>query len=243
MNYPYLQGKIALITGGSRGIGASTALTLAANGTNLVLNYRNKAGRAEEVADKARSQGVSAVTIAADLTSESDVEAMMRTIHDRFGRLDIVVLNASGGLERDLVARNPDYPMLLNRDAQLWTMKAALPLMPRGGRVVFVTSHWAHFYGHEAQEAIEEYEPVASSKHAGEQALMSRLPELEERGIRLVRVSGDMVEGTITPKLLEHIRPGTLDARRPRIWPPLSCRRAVMTHWRMARFCSLERLT
>lgn len=215
MNYPYLQGKIALVTGGSRGIGAATALALAANGAYLALSYRNKAARAEEVANQVRSLGSTAITVAADLTLPADVDAMMETIKREYGRLDVLVLNASGGLEKDLVARNPEYPMLLNRDAQVWTLEAALPLMPQGGRVVFVTSHWAHFHGHESQlTSIKEYEPVAESKHAGEEALLSHLPDLERRDIRFVRVSGDMVEGTITPKLLEHARPGVIEAQR-----------------------------
>ena len=214
VNYSYVECKIKLVSVGWRGIGAATALSLAANGANLVVNYRNKAGRAEEIAEQVRSLGVRAMTIAADLTSRRDAQAMMDTIQSEFGRLDILVLNASGGLEKDLVAQNPDCPMLLNRNAQVWTLEAALPLMPQGGRVVFVTSHWAHFYGHASQDSIPEYEPIAHSKHAGEQALVSRLPDLEQRGVRLVVVSGDMIEGTITPKLLEHARPGILEARR-----------------------------
>lgn len=217
MNYPSLQGKIALVTGGSRGIGAATALALAANGVHLALSYRNKASRAEEVANQVRALGSRAITLAADMTVQKDVQAMIEAIQNEFGHLDILVLNASGGLERDLVAQNPDYPLLLNRDAQLWTLEAALPIMPPGGRVVFVTSHWAHFYGHPSQEAIKEYEPVAMSKHAGEQALMSHLSDLEQRGLRLNIVSGDMVEGTITPRLLEHARPGVIEAHRQRV--------------------------
>jgi NAD(P)-dependent dehydrogenase (short-subunit alcohol dehydrogenase family) len=214
MDYPYLQDKVALVTGASRGIGAATALLLAENGANLVINYRNKAGRAEEVAEEIRALGVRAMSVRADITVQSDVQAMMKAIKKEFGRLDILVLNASGGLEKDLVAENPEYPMLLNRDAQVWTLEAALSVMPRGGRVVYVTSHWAHFYGHPSQDSIQEYEPVAHSKHEGEKALMSRLPDLEKRGVRLVVISGDMVEGTITIKLLERASPGMVEARR-----------------------------
>lgn len=219
MDYPSLRDKVALVTGGSRGIGAATALVLAANGTNLALSYRNKAARAEEIAGQVRSMGARAITVAADLTVQSDVQALVAAIKEEFGRLDVLVLNASGGLERDLVAQNPDYAMLLNRDAQVWTLEAALEVMPSGGRVVFVTSHWAHFYGDASQgpDPLFGYEPVAHSKHEGEQALLARLPDLERRGVRLVRVSGDMVEGTITPRLLEHVQPGMLEARRKKM--------------------------
>jgi NAD(P)-dependent dehydrogenase (short-subunit alcohol dehydrogenase family) len=164
------------------------------------------------VAAEAASHGVRAIPVQADITIESDVQAMMERIRQEFGKLDILVLNASGGLEREMVAENPDYPLLLNRDAQVWTLEHALPLMPRGGRVVFVTSHWAHFYGKVTQYAV--YEPVAHSKHEGELALLARAPDLDARGIRLARISGDLVEGTITPKLMERVDPGLMDARR-----------------------------
>jgi NAD(P)-dependent dehydrogenase (short-subunit alcohol dehydrogenase family) len=212
MDYPYLRGKVALVTGGSRGIGAATALLLAEHGADLVINYRSKAGRAEEVASEARAKGVRALPVPADITIKGDVQAMMDFIKREFGRVDIVVLNASGGLEKEMVAENPDYPMLLNRDAQVWTLEQAMTLMPQGGRAVFVTSHWAHFYGQVAQYSM--YEPVARSKHAGEQALITLIPDLDKRGIRFVRVSGDLVEGTITPKLMERADAGMLEARR-----------------------------
>ncbi len=58
------------------------------------------------------------------------------------------------------------------------------------------------------------YEPVATSKKAGEDALRARIPELAARGIRLVVVSGDLIEGTITPRLMERSKPGLIEARR-----------------------------
>ncbi len=212
MDYPYLKDKVVLVTGGSRGIGAATALLLAGQQANVVINYRSKVARAEEVASEVTAKGVRALTVPADITDREDVRAMFELIMREFGRLDILVLNASGGLEKELVAQNPDYPMLLNRDAQEWTLEYALPLMPVSGRVVFVTSHWAHFYGQTVQYTM--YEPVARSKHEGEKALMSHLADLDKRSIRLVRISGDLVEGTITPKLLERAGSGMLEARR-----------------------------
>ena len=121
--------------------------------------------------------------------------------------LRLVVLNASGGMERDLVARDPDYPMRINREAQLAMLEACLPLLVSGSTVSFVTSHWAHRYGSVPQ--VPAYEPVARSKRAGEDALRARQDELAARGIRLLVVTGDLVEGTITAKLLERRTPGT----------------------------------
>lgn len=192
---------VALITGGSRGIGAATALALAARGYDVAITYRNKAARAEEVAAAVAALGREALTVAADMTDQEANEALFRRVREWRGRLDLLVLNASGGLERDLVAADPSYPLRLNRDAQLTTLAAALPLLAAsGGTVAFVTSHWAHRYGQIKQ--LPAYEPVAMSKHAGEVALRERQGGLAARGVRLLVITGDLVEGTITPKLL-----------------------------------------
>jgi len=201
--------KIALVTGASRGVGASVAQQLAQRGVDIAINYRNKGARAEAVAAVIRAAGRDVLTVQADLTLPADRGAMMTAIRARFGRLDVLILNASGGLEK---GKPSDYPWLLNVTAQVELVNAALPLMGTGSRVVFVTSHLAHF--HDRMPVAGPYEPVAASKHAGEQALRARTDELRERGVGLVVVSGDMIEGTITPRLLERMAAGTLDARR-----------------------------
>src|SRR5690348_7910618 len=139
--------RIALITGGSRGIGAATALALAERGHDIVITYRNKAARAEDVITAARQRGVRAIALCSDITQQDDRDQLFSAIQTWGGRLDVLVLNASGGLERDLLAVQPDYPMLINRDAQVALLDAALPLMSEGGVVAFITSHWAHLYG------------------------------------------------------------------------------------------------
>ena len=191
---------VALITGGSRGIGAATALALAARGYDVAITYRNKAARAEEVATAIRELGGAALAIAADMTDPGAIERLIAQLRASRGRLDLLVLNASGGLERDLVAADPYYPLRLNRDAQLATVDAALPMLGEGATIAFITSHWAHRYGQVKQ--LPAYEPVAMSKHAGEVALRERQDELAARGIRLIVVTGDLIEGTITPRLL-----------------------------------------
>ena len=204
-----LSRTVCLVTGASRGIGAATAVKLARLGADVVLNYRSKAGRAEQVARSISAAGGTALAMQADLTVTSELVAMMETIRRRFGRLDIVVLNASGGLEK---GKAQDYAMALNFTAQLQTAQRAAELMPNGGRIVFVTSHWAHFYGQ--KPVLAGYEVVAKSKHAGERALREYAGTLAARGISLVIVSGDAIEGTITPRLLERQNPGMLERRR-----------------------------
>jgi hypothetical protein len=105
--------------------------------------------------------------------------------------------------------------MAINRDAQIALVEAFLPLMSHGATVVLVTSHWAHLYPDVIQ--IPEYEVIARSKHAGEEALRSRESYLRRLGVRLVVVTGDMVEGTITAKLLERSSPGLTAGRRAHV--------------------------
>ncbi len=204
-----LTNKVALVTGASRGVGAETAKILAGRGVDVVVNYRSKGSRAEDVADRVRQAGATSLLAQADITSEADVRSMLAQVKEQFQKLDILVLNASGGLEKD---RPLDYAMSLNLTAQARLAELAQPLMAPGSCIVFVTSHLAHFYG---QKPVGDYyEPVAASKKAGEDALRSRLPELSAAGIRLVVVSGDLIEGTITPKLMERANPGFIEERR-----------------------------
>jgi NAD(P)-dependent dehydrogenase (short-subunit alcohol dehydrogenase family) len=204
-----LTGKRVLVTGSSRGIGADTVGYFAEAGASVVINFRNKEARAKKLADSIRAAGGTAITVGADLTDPESVGAMFDTIRAEYGGLDILVMNASGGMEAGMAA---DYAMQLNRDAQVDLLRRAIPLLGQGSRVVFVTSHQAHFIGTTA--TMPEYEPVARSKRAGEDALRALIPELEAAGIGFVVVSGDMIEGTITATLLERANPGAISARK-----------------------------
>jgi len=205
---------VALITGGSRGIGAVTALALAEHGYDVAIVYRSKAVRAQEVANKVTGLGTRALTIGCDITQAADLERLFVEFQEWSPYLDLLILNAAGGLERDLIAADPQYPMRINCDAQLALLDGALPLMPKGGVVIFITSHWAHLYGQVGHPPA--YAPVAITKHAGEQALRARQQELAARGIRLLIVTGDLIDGTIMAKLMERMVPGLTEERRQR---------------------------
>jgi NAD(P)-dependent dehydrogenase (short-subunit alcohol dehydrogenase family) len=204
-----LAGIRALVTGSSRGIGADTAAFLAAAGARVAINYRNKEARALKVVAAIEADGGEAIAVGGDLTDPDSVAGIFSIIEKDWAGLDLLVLNASGGMESGM---DEDYAMKLNRDAQLHVLDAALPLMGTGSRVVFVTSHQAHFV--KTAETMPEYLPVALSKRAGEDALRAREDELAEKNIGFVVVSGDMIEGTITATLLERARPGAIAARR-----------------------------
>jgi 3-oxoacyl-[acyl-carrier protein] reductase len=206
---PPLLGRTALVTGASRGIGASVARQLGQLGVDVAINYRSKRPKAQVVADDLIAMGRKPLLIEADITKAEDLTTTFDQIEAAWGRLDFLVLNASGGLEQDKAA---DYAMQLNLTAQVNLVRSASRLMERGSRIVFVTSHLAHFHG--TGPGYVRYEPVAASKKAGENALRAMIPELSDRGIRLLIVSGDLIEGTITPKLLERQSRGLIEKRR-----------------------------
>lgn len=201
--------KRVLVTGSSRGIGADTVSYFAEAGARVAINFRNKEARALKLAAKITESGGEAITVGADLTDPASVAQLFERIQSEFGGLDVLVLNASGGMEGGMAA---DYAMTLNRDAQLNVLTSAVPLLAPGSRVVFVTSHQAHFI--HTTETMPEYVPVALSKRAGEDALRALIPELDEKGIEFVVVSGDMIEGTITATLLERANPGAISSRK-----------------------------
>ncbi len=207
-----LTGARALITGSSRGIGAKTAEYLADAGATVVVNYRNKEARAQKLVDSIEAAGGSAMAVGADLTDPVGVARMIGEIKDQLGGLDLLILNASGGMEADM---GEDYAMKLNRDAQVGLLMGALPLMERSARVVFVTSHQAHFI--REVETMPEYLPVALSKRAGEDALRGMIDQMNDLGVDFVVVSGDKIEGTVTATLLNRANPGVIDQRKDQV--------------------------
>jgi NAD(P)-dependent dehydrogenase (short-subunit alcohol dehydrogenase family) len=204
-----LAGKRALVTGSSRGIGADTVTFFADAGASVVINYRNKEARAQKLVAAIEAKGGTAFAVGADLTDPVSRDALFSEIKAKLGGLDILVMNASGGMEADL---GENYAMRLNRDAQVDLLQAALPLLAEGSRIVFVTSHQAHFI--KTTPTMPEYEQVALSKRAGEDALRDLIPTLEDAGVGFVVVSGDMIEGTITATLLQRANPDAINSRR-----------------------------
>jgi 3-oxoacyl-[acyl-carrier protein] reductase len=204
-----LLAKTALVTGASRGIGASVAKQLAQAGADVAINYRRNEARARQVAEEIVALQRRAVLLRGDITDSGDVMSTFDRLRAEWQHLDILVLNASGGLEKD---KDSGYAMRLNLEAQVNVARASMSLLRPSGRIVFVTSHLAHYYG--LKSVYRGYEHVAASKKAGEEALRQMIPELSRWGICLVIVSGDLIDGTITPKLLQRQNPGLIEARR-----------------------------
>ncbi len=94
-----LQGKTAIVTGASRGIGRATAIELGRNGANVVVNYAGSQERAEQVVAEIKAFGVDALAVQADVANAEQVQAMVKETIDAFGRVDILVNNA--GITKD----------------------------------------------------------------------------------------------------------------------------------------------
>jgi 3-oxoacyl-[acyl-carrier protein] reductase len=89
-----LEGKVAIVTGGTRGIGKAIVLDLAANGADVALNYRQSADLAQELAETVQDMGRRALIVQADVSSFDDAQAMVQQVLDEFGQVDILVNNA-----------------------------------------------------------------------------------------------------------------------------------------------------
>ena len=94
-----LKEKVALVTGGSRGLGKAIALQLAKDGAQVVVNYVTSTDKAEQVVAAIQAEGGKALAMKADVSNSEEVEKMVDTIYEQFGRIDILVNNA--GVTRD----------------------------------------------------------------------------------------------------------------------------------------------
>lgn len=140
-----LDGRVALVTGGSRGIGRAICLELAARGAKVVVNYNSNSALADEVVAAITAAGGEAVTAAGDVANSDAAAALVKATIDRFGSLDILVNNA--GITRDgLLMRmtEDDWDAVHNtnlRGTFLVTKAAMRPMLrARGGRIINITS-------------------------------------------------------------------------------------------------------
>ncbi|HEX6059670.1 MAG TPA: SDR family oxidoreductase [Gemmatimonadaceae bacterium] len=140
-----LRGKRALVTGGSRGIGAATALLLAECGADVGIGYRSRAAEAAEVVKEVASRGVRSFAHAADIGTREGAEALVDRMVREFGGIDIFVGNAGIWPAEDVAVAEMDdarwaRTMRENVDSVFYTTRAAARLMGSGGRIVLVSS-------------------------------------------------------------------------------------------------------
>lgn len=191
-----LDGKVALVTGGGRGIGRAIALNLARRGANLVTCYLRRRAAAEETCSLAENEAVKAVALRADVGNEVHVDRLFSEIETVFGRLDVFVSNAATGVIRDLDdldARAWRWTMDANARALFLGARRAAPLMPSGGRIVALSSQGV-------ERVLPGYMLVGASKAAIETLCRYFAVELGPRGITANVVS----PGVVDTGALEH---------------------------------------
>lgn len=138
-----LKGKIALVTGGSRGIGRAISLKLASEGADIIINFFRKRSTAEATAQEVQAKGAKAYLTKANVGEPEEVDRMFTEIAEKFGRLDILVNNAASGVARaalDLDTRGWDWTMNINARAFLLCAQRASKLMVNGGNMVSISS-------------------------------------------------------------------------------------------------------
>jgi len=185
-----LIGKIALVTGASRGIGRAIALKLASAGCDVAGIYHNNHEQAETLCQAVRAHGRRALAIQADVSDPSSVVEAFTTFRQQFDRLDVLVSNAAIGVLRpalELTLKHWRRCSETNTFAFNLLAQQAAPLMLAGGRIIALSSLGA-------SRAIPQYAFIGASKAALESLARSLAQELGPRGIRVNTVSAGVVD-------------------------------------------------
>jgi 3-oxoacyl-[acyl-carrier protein] reductase len=141
-----LTGKVALVTGGSRGLGAATASALAAQGADVAISYVASAAKAEAVVQELKQTGVRAFAIKSDQADPSTAKSLIDAVVSHFGKLDILVNNAAIAVQGKTVDDPNLDTVKLDRQWQINVMgavattRAAAPVLSDGGRIIFIGS-------------------------------------------------------------------------------------------------------
>src|SRR5215212_471922 len=140
-----LKDKVALVTGGARGIGRAIAISLASSGATVVVNYKGNQAAADEVVQAIAGDDGQALAIQADISQSAEVERLFKAVLERYGKIDILVNNA--GITRDnllLRMKEDDFNAVIgtNLNGVFLCTKAALRPMTkaRSGRIINITS-------------------------------------------------------------------------------------------------------
>ncbi len=185
-----LQGKVALITGGSRGIGRAIALRLAENGVDIVVNYVRHRKDAEATVAAIEEKGVRCLAVKANVAKDDDVDRMFTEISATYPQLDILVSNAASGVLKpvmELTTRHWDWAMDINARALLSLSQHAVRMMDHGGRIMAVSSLGA-------VRAVPNYTVVGSSKAALESLVRHLAVEFGPRHITVNTISAGVVD-------------------------------------------------
>ena len=185
-----LAGKVALVTGATRGIGRAIARKLAAAGCDIVANYYNSHDEAEALCTEVRALGRRACAIKASVGIPESVDELFAELRNHFDRIDIVVSNAASGVLKpalEMTLKHWRWCMETNALALNLLAQRALPMMPAGGSLLALSSLGA-------ERAMPGYGFIGASKAALESLVRTLAQELGPRGIRVNAVSAGVVD-------------------------------------------------
>ncbi|MAE80254.1 MAG: enoyl-[acyl-carrier-protein] reductase FabL [Chloroflexi bacterium] len=184
-----LSGKIALVTGGSRGIGKSIASELGRRGATVIINYLKNHEAAKTTVEELKLQGIKTTRIKAHVGEEAAIDSLVSKIEKQFGQLDILVNNAASGVMRpttELSVKHWDWTMNINARGPWMLSVAASRLMPDGGRIINISSPGSTW-------VLPAYFAVGVSKAAIEAVTRYLAVELGPKGIAVNTVSPGFV--------------------------------------------------
>lgn len=199
-----LKGKTAIVTGGARGIGRAIAMTLAAAGANIVINYSSSSKAADEVVEEAKKLGVSALAVKADVSNNEEIENLVKQVLNSFSSIDILVNNA--GITRDnLLIRmsEEDFQDVLDinlKGAFICTKHVSKVMMKqRSGKIVNIAS----VVGVMGNAGQSNY---AASKAGLIGFTKSVAKEIAKRGINVNAVAPGYIQTDMTASLPDKVK-------------------------------------
>lgn len=185
-----MKGKVAFVTGGTRGIGLAVAERLAKRGADVVISYFRSRQSANEAVEKIKSYGVECYAHRANMGNHDQIPAIFDGIKSKFGKLDILISNAALGLYTSMLEIDDkawDLSMHTNARAFLNCVQLASPIMPDHSRIVTLSSLGSIRY-------IPGYAAIGVSKAAIENMVKYMAIELAQRHITVNCVSGGFID-------------------------------------------------
>lgn len=180
-----LEGKVAIVTGSSRGIGKGIVMKLALEGAKVVVNYSSSLDKAKAVVDEIVQQGGEAVAIKADMSKVAEIEQLVAQAVEKYGKLDILVSNAGvehfGSFE-EVTPEDFDKTFSVNTKGQFFAMQAAAKQMQNGGRLICTSSI-------SASKGFINHSVYAGSKGATESFARNLAVDLGSRGITVNEIA------------------------------------------------------
>ena len=188
---PSLQGRVAVVTGASHGIGRAIATRLAGDGADCVVTYRREETQARSLVEEIEALGRRAHACALDLGDPASVAGVMARVAERFGRIDILVASAAATAFRPMAEQklhNVDRTFAISVDAFIALAQAVVPLMAAGrGRIVAIS-------GIDSTQAMTGHGVLGAAKAATESLVRTLALELGPRGITVNGVSPGFIE-------------------------------------------------